>query len=276
MASLDPVRAAFAFFGAHYANGTTFTQDDLKAVTGWTGQTPRTYITKKWKDFLARQSDGSYRVKLEFLRLSEGQFLQHFSQSTPLFTRYDRVRYESVIQYEFLLPLAREPELRATLDELFYLDSIVNRLRELGASQVERWFPRGSGEVDDTYLARAASHVGDLFGGFSVSHVDGRFRIADLNTRAGAADLMKRYGRYLIDETTAVVRFLIRMPSSASNDFAKPGAVINDDELTSIRQLFMDLFAEGLVRIVKEEDEIWLIEESDYGRKLFVWERKAA
>jgi len=274
MASLDGPRKAFRFFGEMYSAGRTFTIDDLKAATGWTGKTPKTYMQKKWSDFLAEEVGGRYRVKLEFQRLSESQFLQHFSQKTPMFTRYTRTRYESVVAYEFLLPLAREPELRATLDELFFLDSIINRLKELGIDEVSRWFPRTEGESDSKLLERAARQVGAMFGGFSVAHVNGRFRIKDLATRAQVADLMKRYDRYLIDETTAVVRFLIRVPSSASTGFDSPGQAVESVEIDRVRRMFIALFAEGLVRVVKEEDEIWLIEDSDEGRRLFVWERQ--
>jgi len=276
MASLDAPRRAFAFFGQKYASGETFTVEELKEATGWTNNTPRSYISKKFKDFLARETDGSYRVKLEFQRLNEGQFLQHFSQSTPIFTRYNRTRYESLVEYQLLMPLAREPELRASLDELFYRDSIVNRLRELGASEVERWFVRAEGEDEGQFLGRAAGLIGDMFGGFSVSHVDGRFRIHDLLTRSEAADLLKQYGRYLVDETTAVVRFLIRIPDSASDSFDSPGQPADAELFGRVRRMFIALFAEGLVRVVKEEDEIWLIEDSDLGRRLFVWERRTS
>lgn len=276
MPSLDKPNLAYEFLLEHYASGEPFSRDDLAQAMGWKPETVRTYITKKWKELLEKQTDGRYRVKLEFRRFTKPEFLQHFSQKTPVFGRYTRVRYESLVAYEFLLPLARELELRSMLDELFYSDALVNRLRDMGASSVERWCTRAKGVTDAEFLSSAAAAVGEVIGGYSISHVAGRFRAHDLMTRADAADLEKNFGRYLIDETTASVRFLLRVPSSRAyaDAFDFPGELATESEVDRIRAMFISVFAEAVVRRVKEEDEIWLIEESDIGRRLFVWQRE--
>ena len=49
---------------------------------------------------------------------------------------------------------------------------------------MEKWIPRVSGETDAQYVERAAVRVGDLFSGYSISHVGGRFRAEDLSSRS--------------------------------------------------------------------------------------------
>lgn len=275
MATLDAARAAFQFFSLRRLDGADFTIDEFKLATGWRNSTPRTYFSKKWKDFLEKTDRGRWRVKLEFARMTEDAFLEHFSQQTPIFSRYERVRYESIVTYQFLLPLSREHELRSILDELFYADSIEVRVKELGIDEASQWFPRLAGEDDVKFLARVTSEVGELFGGYSVSRVEGRFRTRDLLPRADAAALLASHGRYVIDETTASVLFIIRMSDSASAAFDQAGPKSPAEQLDRIRRMFIALFAEAVVRIVKEEDEIWLIEGSDDGSRLFVWQREA-
>lgn len=88
--------------------------------------------------------------------------------------------------------------------------------------------------------------------------------------------------RYLIDETTASVRFVI--PVSASKTLhpggfgdteRRPGAPNLEiaPERSFIRLAFFEIFVESIVRSVIDEDEIWLIEESNLGRQLYVWRR---
>jgi hypothetical protein len=67
------------------------------------------------------------------------------------------------------------------------------------------WIERDPSEGED-YLARASATV-RVVRGYSVMHVAGRFRepSQERNVRANAVSDQK----YLIDETTAVVRFII-------------------------------------------------------------------
>jgi hypothetical protein len=274
MPTLDTARAAYRFFRARYQSGMTFTVAELEAETGWSGQTAPTYIRKKWSDFLDYNRNADvYRVKTEFRRLSEQEFLDHFSQKTPIFGKYKRTSFSSMLTYEFLLPLAREPELRTILDELFYADSIENRVREVGLDEVRTWIQQDDDEDESEYVQKVVHHLADLFSGYSVHHVSGRFRPKELRTHAEAATLLEDYERYLIDETTAAVRFIIPIPSSRSSSFDGGGASVTVDEVVAIRKMFIALFAEAVVRTVKGEDEIWLLEESEHGRSLFVWER---
>ena len=169
-------------------------------------------------------------------------------------------RHDGLVIYEFLLPLTRERELRSALDELFYKDTIIHRLGEIGLDTVERWVPRDAGESHDDYTKRVAEYAGGLFGGYSISHVDGRFLADRLRTRSDAADRLREGGDYLIDETTAVVRFV---PLSGSErELGEDRAMADDAEPDRVRQLFFGLFVEAVVRTVQGEEEIWLVEDA--------------
>jgi len=60
----------------------SFDLDDLQKATGWKPQTGKTYLSKKWKDYIepAPDAKSSYIVKKSFLSLSAESFLQEFSQ----------------------------------------------------------------------------------------------------------------------------------------------------------------------------------------------------
>jgi hypothetical protein len=88
--------------------------------------------------------------------------------------------------------------------------------------------------------------------------------------------------KYLIDETTAVVRFIIPVEAAKRIDPCLPGSFSFEDvaedgdakaELAQIRAFFFNLFAEAIVRTVQGEDEIWLLEDTGTNRRLYVWER---
>ena len=92
------------------------------------------------------------------------------------------------------------------------------------------------------------------FGGYSIYHVDGRFRAAKLSTQDEAADINKT-SRYLIDETTAVTRFIFP---------CKQG------EPDKVRFLFKELFINAITDQVSGEDEIWVVE-SGIRNQVNIW-----
>ena len=182
-------------------------------------------------------------------------------------------------------PLTREDELRRALDDLFYSDSIERSLREAGLEQFEEWFPRDGEESDAAFSARIVAYGDRIFGGYSISHMSGRFRSSPLLSRSKAAELLAIDRRYLVDETTALVKFIIPIGASLQETSPDAGAQLQlpapeaesthdltvDEEIRLVRQLFFSLFVEALIRNVAGEDEIWLIEESPAGRRLHVW-----
>ena len=62
--------------------------------------------------------------------------------------------------------------------------------------------------------------------------------------------------RYLVDETTAVTRFIF--PCGAP------------EEADQVRYLFEALFVESIIQLINAEDEIWMVESGDQNR-VHIW-----
>jgi hypothetical protein len=86
--------------------------------------------------------------------------------------------------------------------------------------------------------------------------------------------------RYIIDETTAIVRFIIPLQSTAHThgDTFEPAVASMtessqyEQEVSLVRNLFFTLFAEVVVHSVQGEDQIWLIEHINGTQRLYTWE----
>jgi hypothetical protein len=85
--------------------------------------------------------------------------------------------------------------------------------------------------------------------------VAGRFRGEEVCTRSEAAEL-ENTRRYLIDETTAVTRFIFPCDDA--------------DEAERVRWFFNLLFVQSITEIVNGEDEIWMVE-SGMQNRLHIW-----
>jgi hypothetical protein len=281
-----PTEKAYEFFAKRVDDRNTFSIQELADYCGWKSSTPRTYVGKKWKDFLEPVGLGKYRVKPDFKRIGRSQFLGQASQKAPVYTEYERAKHDHVIIYEFLLPLTREDKLRAALDELFFSDCLKQRVREVGLSKLEEVVPRPADMDDEAYLDHVLE-AASIFGGYSILHVSGRFRGQRLISRQNAGGLLADGVRYLIDETTAVVRFIIPCQTGCSSfeeDYGARGEIHAaakcpqdqlEAEVRQIRGLFFLLFAEAVVRTVKGEDEIWLVE-SGVKSRVYRWSVRRA
>jgi hypothetical protein len=280
-------RKGYKFFRDRARDGKPFSLLELEDASGWSKTSIETYKSKQWKDLLEKSETGHWTVRKEFLRLSEPEFLDHISQKRPLFTRYSRKGHEHYIMFEFLLPLTRESQLRSALDELFYSDTVEQRLREIGVTKLAEVVKRNAGESPDAFYARVVDLAAGRFGGYSVSHVSGRYKASAVMTRESALEHVVNGGRYLIDETTAVVRFIIpcQTDSFEFSDTLEPTKQWLDlfeaaddhdgrleDEVQLVWKLFFLLFVETVVRTVKGEEEIWLVE-SGVRSRLYRWER---
>ena len=119
------------------------------------------------------------------------------------------------------MPLTNETALRTTLDALFYRENIEAKLKAIDINELRLHLPLANGEADETYLERAAAWVADLFGGYSIHHVDGRFRAWKLATHDEAMERERQGYRYLVDETTAVTLGLFfRVPKKARRNWS--------------------------------------------------------
>ncbi|MGH9196976.1 MAG: hypothetical protein ACRD1T_14700, partial [Acidimicrobiia bacterium] len=152
--------------------------------------------------------------------------------------------FDDVVVYEFYMPLTHESALRLTLDSLFYKDAILPRLRRIGIEGLKKHFEWKTTDDDESFLDHVAKFVEGKFGGYSIYHVDGRFRAGKLSTQEEAAEINKT-GRYLVDETTAVTRFIFPCKK---------------DEPGKVRFLFKELFINSITEQVSGEDEIWVVE----------------
>ena len=286
MTTQDSARKAYRFFREKAFSQVSFSYDELSTATGWSLVTTKDYIGKQWRDVVTRQGRGQHtklRVTPEFRRVSEERFLSVASQTRDLFVKYDRIRFDKLVQFEFLLPLTHEGQLRKALDDLFYEESILQRLSEIESARLRLWVEPVSDEPDDVYLHRVCGIVSEKFRGYSISHVSGRYLADRLTTREEAARMLASEQRYIIDETTAAVRFIVPLEASRKEIEGDFEEIDPFDETTAteainretslVRSLFLSVFAEAIVRTVEGEDTIWLIEEAPSKKQLYVWRK---
>lgn len=277
-------RVAYEFFLTKLEANDAFTVQELVTATGWAERSVATYLGKQYHEFIERLPGATLRVRPRFRRISWGQFRGLSTQKRQVFQEYRRRSYDAVVQYEFLLPLTREDQLRESLDSLFFVDAIRQRLDEIDLDELRTWVGQETDESPEEYLQRLTDQVGKTFFGYSVSHVSGRFRDKELLTREDAARLVAARDAYIIDETTASVRFIVPIASTErqhSGTFTDSGVDAphtqaenaSTEEVRLIRRLFFGLFVEAVVSSIQGEAEIWLIERGPHGERLFVWER---
>lgn len=270
------VRLAHAFLRKLADTGEPYSDEVMSQETGW--KSPETYRSKFWHDWVQRDAEGIWRVDRSFKTVTEAQLIEIHRQRKDMLSNYWRHIYFESITYEFFLPLTNERELKETLDDLFYRDTIQRRLNQVGINS----FP-----VESFDMAKVIEFVGSHFTGYSISHVSGRFREEQVATRVQAGDLFAEGKYYLADETTAVVRFIVpisKVKKSYQSDAKFLEDVVRGNqgntpseeasiERAQIRWAFFQLFAEAVVRTVKGEDEVWLLESGPENR-LYVWEKK--
>ena len=275
-------RAVFRFFRNRYREQQSFTKHDLAAETDWSHASFNTYWSKQFKRLVVPIDNNRFRVSESFRPYSTWNvFRALVTQVRRVSSDYTSLLYNNVIIYEFFMPLTNEGHLRTALDALFYKDTISSRLRALDRPRTERHFPRQGGETDDAYYERLCSWIAGVFIGYSITHVNGRYRAADLATISEAAKIYGEGARYLVDETTAVVRFIfpcgtpiLRRPPLSGRHFEddeEPNAFADEpDDARKIRWFFGALFVQSIIQVVNGEDEIWMVE-SGMRNRLHIW-----
>lgn len=280
MSREDSIRKAFEFLYNHARNGTMFTEVDLVKASGWTPGNTKTNLTKRLKDLLIKNKEGKYSVNPEIFRVRFEDFKDLFRQKHRLFTDYTLKIPQIVLVYEFFMPLSREDRLREALDNLFYKDTIEQRIREIGIARIKSALKLSDGTNNDEVKSFVFQFIDNTIGGYSLHLVSGRFRAGELATRQDVVSRPFSQGPYLVDETTAVVRFIL--PINTGHDITsqmglfEPAKEVKDtNELAEqMRWLFLNFFAEAVTRVVKKEDEIWLLE-SGMRNALYRWTRNA-
>ena len=250
--------------------------DEIHRVTNWTrGTFDNTYYGKMYRDFMTK-CEGGYKVHTDFARVTQEDFRAHVTQSRSFYGKYRQVSYSRTIIYEFLLPLTREDKLRRSLDELFFKNTLDQRYSEIDEHVLQQAISRNEKETDSSYRDRVLTMLGNLIGGYSIGHVQGRYRALELMSQQEAAKRHETQGQqYLHDETTASVRFIIPCLSSRGRvSFRKcvDESEAWEQDIKLVRTLFFEFFVEAIIKTIRGEDEIWLIETSDI-RRLFVFEK---
>lgn len=262
MADDTTQRAAHRFFIEHLQTLEPFTKADVQAVTGWADSAADTYWSKQFKNILEPVGNDQYRVRERFRLYQDWKKFKNLVTQVKISQpSYAPTVYEEVVVYEFYLPLTHEGALKVTLDTLFYKDVILPRLKRIGIEGLKKHFTYHLTDTDDTFIEKVSKFVDAKFGGYSIYHVRGRFRAADLMTQQQAFDLVKTGQAYLVDETTAVVRFVF--PCKA----AKEG---EEGEAERVRFLFKELFMDPITEQVSGEDQIWVVESGTRNR-VQVW-----
>lgn len=257
MADDTTQRAAHRFILEHLQSQEPFTIDEFRSATGWEKPgTLNTYLRKQYKGLFEKVGSDQYRVSEAFRKLVSWQkFKQHVTQVRRVVTTYEPSTSEVMI-YDFLMPLTNEAHLRTTLDALFFKDSLLARLKTIGALELKTKLSF-SDEPEEAYLKTILAFIEDHFVGYSVFHVDGRFRAGKLRTQDEVATIQKMGEKYLIDETTAVARFIFPYKDNS--------------ELENIRYLFGILFVRSIIQLVNGEEQIWMLE-TGRQNKVHIWQ----
>jgi hypothetical protein len=255
MADDSTQRAAHQFFLKRLTTLEPFTKEDLRQVTGWSPSALDTYWSKQFRGIIEDIGHGTYRVRERFRQFADyRKFRALVTQVKTVPASYNPTTLDLVVVYEFYMPLTHESALRITLDSLFYKDAVMPRLKRIGIDPLKQYFSWLTTDDDDRFLERVCSFVEGKFGGYSIYHVDGRFRAAKLSTQEEATEINKT-GRYLVDETTAVTRFIFPC---------------KQDEPDKVRFLFKELFINAITEQVSGEDEIWVVE-SGMRNQINIW-----
>lgn len=265
----------FEFLYKKFRTQESFTKDELRsAVPGLTTGTMKTYWSKWIQGFLAQLDRENFRVIEAFRPFSTWEKFDRevCTQVRRTYQKYTEYTYDSLIIYDFLMPLSNEGHLRTTLDALFYKDTVLARLQAIGYEEVKKNLSIRDLDSPDDILEEACRWIAERFRGYSIAHVNGRFRAAELSTLADAAKFQTQGGHYLIDETTAIVRFIFHCGEAERRivrgwkfvPLTEGGSVTGDYD--SIDWLFRELFVENILQVVNGEDEIWMVESGVHNR----------
>lgn len=234
-----------------------FSKQDIERLTSWQGGSFPAYWSKQLRQFTVSAGRGQVRVSEAFRPYATWErFQQIVTQVRHVSSTYSETQYDDVLIYDFFMPLTNEDHLRTTLDALFYWDTILARLRTRECADIEKHFKRVRGERVEDYLRRACRWFSNFFVGYSISHVEGRFRVGKIASLDRAAKIQERGGRYLADETTAIVRFIFPCR--------------DHKEAEMVEWFFHSLFVESILQVVNRQDAIWMTE-AGMRNRLHIW-----
>jgi hypothetical protein len=253
--SQDNQQKAFAFLSEHCTSQAPFSRAEFKAATGFTEASFNTYLSKQFKPLLVPCPGNCFRVHLVFRQFNTWPKFRDLvvSQNRKLTRKYRSECHQYVLLFDFFMPLRNEEWLKSALDSLFFKDAITSRLKAIDATELRKRFSHAD-EAEEQYLHHICNWISDTFGGYSINHVSGRFKVGQLKNRREVVEgEAAGTNRYLVDETTAVVRFIFPCGSEGDSQKAERRA-------EQIRWFFDKLFVETILEMVSGEDEVWLLE----------------
>lgn len=265
MIEKNSITLAFDFLLKQAQGRKTFSAEELSAESGWSIAETKELFTNRLSDLVYEEGD-KYFAKPEILRVRLDDFKELLHQKKRLFTDYDLEVSPSILIYEFFMPLSREDRLREALDNLFYKDTIEQRIQEIGFSRIRDGLILPSDYSEEKIRQLVFDFMESTIGGYSVYLVNGRYRADELASREEVINRSPAYGPYIVDETTAIVRFILPVETDAGKfEYGKilePASIATDTKKRAdqLRWLFLNFFAEALIRVVQKEDEIWLLE----------------
>jgi len=265
MSETNSIKRAFDFLIEHAQERTPFSVEQLAAETGWTVTETEENISIRLSDLVYEEGE-KYFTKPEILRVRLDDFQELLHQKKRLFTDYVLEVSSSILIYEFFMPLSREDRLREALDNLFYRDTIEQRIQEITVSRIRDGLKLSSDYSEDKIRQLVFDFMESTIGGYSITMVSGRYRADALASRAEVVTRPFAFGPYIVDETTAIVRFILPVETDAGKfEYGKilepaATAVGTKKRAELMRWLFLNFFAEALIRVVRKEDEIWLLE----------------
>ena len=255
----------FDFLVQHALEQTSFSIQSLADKAGWNLAETKENILSQLSELIA-EKNGKYFAKPEIRRVRLNDFKELLLQKKRLFTDYILEVSPSILIYEFFMPLSREDRLREALDNLFYRDTIEQRIQEIGFAQIHAGLNLSIDYSDEKIRQLVFDFIESTIGGYSIYLVNGRYRADQLASRAEVVNRPFAYGPYVVDETTAIVRFILPVETDAGKfahgNILEPAGESLDTQKRAelIRWLFLNFFAEALIRVVQNEDEIWLLE----------------
>jgi hypothetical protein len=278
-AESESQKKAFEFIQAKFNSQKFFTAEEFQTATGYSDVSFKTYLSKQFRGLLIPTGEGHFRISTVFRQFSTWKKFKDkvVTQNRNLGRSYNEICFENVVIFEFYMPLRNEEYLRQTLDSLFYKDSVLFRLKLIKPSDLHAVFPKNSDEDEAKYFERICQFISEKFVGYSVNHVNGRYKATDIKTmqeafKGGAASAE----RYLVDETTAVVRFIFPCKAETEetqNNLPTKETPSAEQEADLIRWFFRQLFVQSILEVVNAEDEIWLLE-TGMRNRLHIWRAK--
>jgi hypothetical protein len=259
------IKMAFDFLIEHAQERKPFSVEQFSTETEWSIPKTRERIINRLSDLIYQEGERFF-AKPEILRVRLDDFKELLDQKKRLFSDYVLEVSSSILIYEFFMPLSREDRLREALDNLFYRDTIEQRIQEIGISRIRAGLKLSPDYSEDKIQGMVFDFIESTIGGYSIYLVNGRYRADVLASREEAVSRPFASGPYIVEETTAIVRFILPVETDAGKfehgKILEPASAVSGTQKRAelLSWLFLNFFAEALIRVVQKEDEIWLLE----------------